>query len=183
MIEAVCTLINDSITGAYFGRKAGAVTRVGIDQGGKKVYFPFDHATKDCNKDNAVHPDEQYKMVSWFETGEVEAVQGVQAFVAQVRLIGWLNLPKLGTRDRTLTGQIESDIINQMNRLKGISNGAVRISRVSFVKALKKDLTLFQNYSFKEDTNYFFGDFDFFGHVYNVAFTIDCQEVITTEIC
>ena len=185
MTEELCNVIKDNLTGDYIDRIEGAVTRVSIKTDKGLKYFPFTHSTATCTKDNAVIPDESFKSVIWFEPSAVKpAVSGtLEFYTCDVRMIGWLNLPKLGTNERSLTAQIEAALIGQMKGLKGTVGTVVNIASVQFIQAPSKSLSIFSKYSFNEDTPYYFGDFDFFAHDYRVAFTVSCTPTINDEIC
>lgn len=191
MTEEVCKLIASEIEALnleYLDRVEGAVTRAKIKHNDKEVYFPFAHGVDTCDYDHAVVPDEKLKSVLWMEPGAAGIAPGanaamIGAFTVRVRVVCWLNLRKLGTRNRDLTTQIERDFIEHMKGLRS-QNSQVRVVGINFEQVAAKNIgEVFGRYSFKDEVQWHFGKYDYFAHDYQVRFTANCSPTINAEVC
>jgi hypothetical protein len=122
------------------------------------------------------------------EPGEVQrstqgsaAIRG--AYQVPIRVIGWVNLKKLGTTDRALTAQIEAALIQQIESLRGTGDGTVSIVSINYARTVEKSLAIFNRYSFRTDLQWWFGKYDYFAQDYGVTFTITCEPTVTAEVC
>lgn len=186
MIEAVVQHINEVATFSFWKDKLGGIaTAIKTHPMHKDKTVPFGHCMG-CNDGGEVLlPDDSLRSVAFWEIDSPEE-RGVMRdmYEAEVSLLAWLNLHKFGSveegcTDRTITARIQKEIINEVQSVKGASsNGAVRVSKVEFLGARRKDLSIFSKYTFKDDVNWFFGKYDYFGLRFRVTFSVSCDAVI-----
>lgn len=189
MTEEVCQYIADKLKALpydYLDRIEGSATRARFkDKEGVK-YYPFTHDASDCTKGHAITPDEKRNTVLWMEAGDVRPVEvrGRQIkglFVMSFRLLGWVNLKKL-EEDRDFTGEIESTLIHEIEKISGSNTADLKIDKVQWVRTPEKSVSLFNRYSFREDMQWWFGDYDYFAQDYEVRFTYGCNLVDPTML-
>lgn len=121
-------------------------------------------------------PDTRYKSVSYFEDGGVRYVGkegNLIQYKASLNWICWLNLPKLGVTDCSISGAIISSVIAAIPDQPFNSGSLTRI-RIRPIGELPKTAAIFNKYTYDETLlQYLLGPFDYFCLQFEVDFVID----------
>lgn len=160
-------------------RFGGLVQPVTQDVNGDSFTFPIscDVSGKECfetGKYADLVPNSSYKSVLYFEqigdVGRPEitgAKRNTIKWSATLRLVGWLNLDKLGETDCAVTDQVVYTIIDKVTE----GNGVYDISNAAFTNAkmtvrldrvVKKSPDIFRAYSYSEFVGNLVYPFDYF---------------------
>lgn len=191
MIEGVAQVLKDNVNlGVWSDRVEGLATPAKITSNGQSdVVFPFAHGVTECSHSTKITPDDKFRSVLWMESGgQIEAGEMNGMYRARIDVLCWLNLKKLGAYvddkpDRTASAVIANELIESFRKVK-VRTGNVHIQKVRLDRVLDKNLSLFSKYTFKEDLNWWFGAYDYFGVRLIVDFAPGCDVFeLGTEVC
>jgi hypothetical protein len=186
MISTIITELKTKIlTLGLTERFGGLVQPVTQDLDGNRFTFPIscDVSGKECfetGKYADLVPNSSYKSVLYFEQigdmGQPEYVgpkRNALKWSATLRLVGWLNLDKLGETDCAVTDQVVYTIIDKVLE----NNGQYSITNAAFTNAtmnvrmdriVKKSPDIFRNYTYSEFVGNLVYPFDYFAVDFDV---------------
>lgn len=181
---------------AFTERLAGLARLITINEqtesGSIRKTFPvaFDVCETDCvaGKYKDLTPNSNKKSVLYFE--EISAPQWVEQarsnfrFRSVIRLVGWLNLKKLGLTNNTWSADAIIQILAKIPQ-KPFNNGnLLKIKVTNISEAEKTAQNIFGKYTYDEAVNqYLLYPYDFFALNFTVDFEINpaCYEAIEEQ--
>ena len=183
MTGALAAILLTHLQGLPFAdRLAGLVRTVTITgEDGKRKAFPVA-----CNVTNAdctagryqdLVPDSSRKSVMYFEDGGTVLtglLKGDPQFRSTIRLIGWLNLKKMGLTDCDFATTAITNIIKNLPwaEFNSPANGFVRV-KLTGLNVLEKSSAIFSRYTYDEAvTQYLLYPYDYFGLNLTVEYTV-----------
>lgn len=171
-VERYGGLVNQVVKKDIIGDNGQTITKT----------FPVSDTTtaKECweqGKYQSLIPNSNYSSVLYWEqltalTNQqiIGAKKGVQELRARVRLISWMNLPKLG-----LSGEAGASAAFQLittingNRIMAAPNDNVKV-RFEFLEKPQKDRALFSRYSYGDEIqNQLLYPYDYFALDFNLS--------------
>lgn len=156
-------------------RTAGVVIPVTRKVGDKRLTFPVscDVTGATCVEQGRyleLLPNDQFRAVIYFEqrsdvrfVGYLDAKDKLMRFDADVRLVGWLNLKKMGLTDCSITARVVMGIIKALTTTRGetdrnsgrllITDGNYTNAAVEVVpvRQVRQDKSIFNRYTIPED--------------------------------
>ena len=183
MTGALAAILRTYLQGLPFvDRLAGLVRTVTITgEDGKRKAFPVA-----CNVTNAdctagryqdLVPDSSRKSVMYFEDGGTVLtglLKGDPQLRSTIRLVGWLNLKKMGLTDCDFATTAITNIIKNLpwTEFNSPANGFVRV-KLTGLNVLEKSSAIFSRYTYDEAvTQYLLYPYDYFGLNLTVEYTV-----------
>lgn len=121
-------------------------------------------------------PDKKYKSIMYFEDGGTRITSETPrdyVFTSSMRLVGWLNLQKLGKTSCSLSGLAVAHILKALPTDFN-NNGIYQKIRIKSISQEIKSQTIFSKYSYKEDqVQYLMYPYDYFALNLTVDFVIN----------
>lgn len=158
-----------------------------------KIFPVSDYTTaKECweqGKYQALIPNSNYASVLYWEqltplTNQqiIGAKKGVQELRARVRLVTWMNLPKLGL-DSSASASAAFELITKVNgtRMMAAPNDNIKV-RFEFLEKPQKDRALFSRYSYGDEIqNQLLYPYDYFALDFNLSIFVplNCEFSLT----
>ncbi len=108
-------------------------------------------------------------------------------FSANMRVVGWLNLAKMGYQDASMSGLFSMSVIAKLLE----SRGVVTVSNLQYSGALvyveivgeaEKNAGIFSRYSYSRFSNFLIYPFDYFAIDINVRFVVSSACVQAVEV-
>lgn len=186
MNEIIANIIKSQIEGlAFIDRIAGlvkVVRRQDVSEKGTIVkVFPVDCGVteKDCvnSKYTDLVPNSKCKSIHYFEdlgstlTGQEN---GRFNFESKIKLVGWLNLKKLGKTDCSVSHLAIAAILKQITS-KYFSSPSNKMSLIQIrcTGIDPKSAAIFSKYSYSEEINqYLLFPFDYYAMTFTVVFSV-----------
>lgn len=184
MNEKIASIIKAEIENLPFmGQVSGLVRPVRMqdvssDNASVKV-FPIscDVSERECisGKYTDLVPDSKYKSIHYFEDMGVTIAgqdQDTFSFEAKLRLVGWLNLKKLGKTDCSVSHLAIAAILKAIRSKVFNSSPFTKIS-IRCTGIEPKSAAIFSKYTYSEEINqYLLFPFDYYALNFTVAFTV-----------
>ncbi len=186
MNAEIANILKEEIQGLPFIDRLGGLVKVirkqeVTDKGTIVKSFPVDCGTtlQDCNtgKYKDLIPNSKYKSIHYFEDLGITISGQDQAtftFDAKLKLVGWLNLKKLGKTDCSVSHLAQAAILKKIRSKnfndvsRGITNIQIRCTGID-----PKTSVIFSKYSYPEEvTQYLMYPFDYYAMNFNVSFTV-----------
>lgn len=184
MNYAIANILNTYLTTlSFFDRVASVVRPISLITGAadkpvKKVY-PVDCGVtqKQCvsGRYSDLIPDTAKKSVHYWEDGGVRSIQSNERdlrFESSLRLVGWLNLKKLGKTNCSVSAQAIMQIINTLP-LGRFNSGEFKNIQLISISEAAKNSAIFSKYTYDETvTQYLMFPFDYYALDITLRFTI-----------
>lgn len=193
MNYAIATILNTYLTTLPFSdRMAGVVKAVtfvtGTSERPVKKTIPVDCGVSqaDCmdGKYQDLVPNSKYKSISYFEDGGVRLVsinERDYAFQANLRLVYWINLKKVGKTDCNVSALAVTNVLNKLPQ-SPFNSGIYSRMRIKVSQELVKSAAIFSKYTYDEAvTQYLMYPFDYFALDLTVDFLINKSCIIDWE--
>jgi len=129
-------------------------------------------------------PDDRYKSVFYFEEIEGFQIVGRQELRGQViqyrgrvRLVGWLNLAKLGVEDDcNLSDRIAFEMIGALTGAYELSGDIDAVVQLKPIGMQPKSPAIFDRYTYEEENSYLLYPYDYFAVDFEVILGLmpDC---------
>jgi hypothetical protein len=122
---------------------------------------------RECNvgKYNDLVPNSKYKSIIYFEDGGVTfgaVAKNLQAFNSRIRLVGWLNLQKLGSTNCTRASDVIIEILRELPKFPVNEGNFIRL-KITAASEVTKNKQIFSKYTYKEEQNqYLIYPYDYF---------------------
>ncbi len=189
----------------FIDKLAGLVKTVVIsdqNESGQKIKKSFPIACNvsgdECVNNGAykdLTPNNSYKSVLYFEEAGGTQLTGIERgkmhFRSQVRLVGWLNLKKMGLTDCQYSSTAVLQIIRELSAMiqpGNYGNKYIHL-RVTGINEIEKSSAIFGRYTYDESINqYLVYPFDYFALNISVEFSvnpscIENEEIPDIELC
>ena len=186
MNTQVARIIREQIESLPFMDKVGGLVKVVTKQEQSNNGFTTKTFPVDCNVTSAdcisgkyddLIPNSKYKSIHYFEDLGVSISGQDQAFfdfVGKVKLVGWLNLKKLGKTDCNVSHLAQAAILKtiQAKNFNDSTSGFTRIQiRCDGIEP--KTANIFSKYSYPESvTQYLMFPFDYYAMTFTVSFRV-----------
>jgi len=184
MNYAIATILGSYIDNLNFVERLASVVRpmtffTGSEQNTIKKVYPIDCSAshKDCvtGKYTDLVPNSRYKSIHYFEDGGVAPVNTTQRdwrFRSSLRLVGWINLKKLGKTDCSVSAQAVLQLINALPSGR-FNSGEYKNIQITSIAEAPKSSAIFSKYTYDEAvTQYLMFPFDYYALDLTVEFTI-----------
>ena len=187
MNEGIANIIRDRIVELPFVDKISGLVRTlaytdSNDKGKVRKSYPIscDVCFDDCMKDGKkklydLIPDSSKRSVIYFEDNGVRSVgaQGnLQNFESSLRLVGWLNMAKLGRNDCSITPAVIASILAAVPVTYLNSNPLVRV-KIDPGTIEPKTPAIFSRYTYDETvTQYLLHPYDYFAINFVTKFSV-----------
>lgn len=188
MLIEICDILKDKLVQLPFLDKvAGLVKPVSMatpsDSNAKNKIFPVaaNVSYDDCKKGRFTDlvPNSTKMGIAYFEEEQAATVVKDQAaaqhYQAQVRLVVWLNLQKLGEKELSSLSSIALQNVTKLlhNFHLDLTNSGIRYVRARQVGEVIKLPSIFSKYTYSEaETQYLFYPFDYFAVSYRINFAV-----------
>lgn len=190
-------LKSDGVTASKFIDKLAGVVKTAVRSGkdsnnGRTLQsFPIACGTsfEDCNKNGSLTdlvPNSNLGCIVYFEDLGVRLLSKsgqLRNWKASYRMVGWINMKKLGSDSCSVSGTIINTILNQFpeNQFNVASTPYQRCS-IEVLGQDPKSLNPFSKYSYDEDkTQYLMHPFDYFSMQVDVDFSVHKSCVVAFE--
>lgn len=187
----------------FIDRLAGLVRPVTIneetDSGKKRKSFPVacNVSAQDCvtsGKYQDLVPNSSRKSVIYFEEAGGTRMTGIERneinFTSTVRLVGWLNLKKMGLTDCNWSATAILQIIKELSVLLQPHNSGMFLHvKITEISEAEKSNAIFSKYSYDEAvTQYLIYPYDYFALNLTIKFSInknciEAAEIPDIELC
>ena len=186
MISALGNILIDKIKDLSFIDKYAGVVRVIKMKSteGKIISFPADCKTTfdECSKGKRyldLCPDSSKKSLVYLEdtTGlrQIKKEGAIQSYNAQLNLIGWLNLPKLGVEECSYSALAIAAILKKLS-IPRFNDGIFHYIDIKIIGQQPKTLDPFSKYNYDETINqYLMYPYDYFVLALDVDFNFDTR--------
>lgn len=201
MNAQLANILKAQIEGLPFIERLGGLVRTltiseDVEGTKKRKTFPIDCSVSadDCvrGKYQDLIPNDAKRSVLYFE--EIGPVQDIgrnrenYMFRSQLRLVGWLNLKKMGFTDCTWSGKAVLQILSRLPRKPFNSGDLLRIKITSVAEVEKQAANIFGKYTYDEAINqYLLYPFDYFALNISTDFEVNpaCIDEIAMqdELC
>lgn len=205
MIRKVIQQVSHKITALPFVQRYGGVvqtvTKLDVIDEGLVIEnrFPVSCSTTalqcwEQGKYKNLIPDDSYKSIFYFEERDAFRLvsrremkgQGIE-YSARVRLVGWLNLAKLGSQDCELSDIIAFNCIGALTGSYTITTPVQGIVQIRPVGMVPKGLEIFERYTYNErEVGFLLYPYDYFAVDFDVIMSMNpgCLDTFTptTEI-
>lgn len=182
MLEQILEVIRPSIQSAPYVHKFGGlvktVSKKETDDKGKTVTlkFPVNCAVshEECwyqNRYLDLVPDDRYSSIFYFEPfssfKETDTQRIAKArfstYRGQVRLVGWLNLAKMGIEDCFGSSRIAHSLVQYINKRFRNLDSPFKLKRLSFrmIEEESRDKNPFDKYTYNEFKQFLLYPFDY----------------------
>ncbi len=166
---------------SYVDRIKGVVKTLELHLEGKIVRYPIacDVDYKECKRSSVyldLVPDSKKKSVFYFEEEGSRVVERKGRFIkmqSSLRLIGWLNIKKLGYETCSITSEIISDIIKTLPSTP-FNTGKYIGMNIQVTSQMPKNSSIFGKYTYNESQmQHLMYPFDFFALNLTVDYDIN----------
>lgn len=184
MNEAIANIIKSQIENLPFMERTAGLVKVfkrqeKTEKGTIVKSFPMDCGVtqKDCNggKYTDLVPNSKYKSIHYFEdfgTRISSQDQGFFDFESTVKLVGWLNLKKLGKTDCSVSHLAMAAILKTI-RSEHFNDGMFTRIQIRCTGIDPKSAAIFSKYSYNEEvTQYLMFPFDYYAMTFNVSYRV-----------
>jgi hypothetical protein len=184
MNEDIANILKSQIESLPFMDRVGGLVKVirkqeTTDKGTVVKSFPVDCGTtlQDCNtgKYKDLVPNSKYKSIHYFEDLGISISGQDQAtftFDAKIKLVGWLNLKKLGKDQCSVSALAIAAILKQIEA-KTFNSGVFTRIQIRCTGVDPKTSAIFSKYSYTEEINqYLMFPYDYYAMTFTVNFTI-----------
>lgn len=185
MNTEIARIIKVQIENLPFMEKVGGLVRVikkvdSTDKGTTTKTFPVDCdvSEKECSvrsKYTDLVPNSNYKSVHFFEDLGVTISTEDQAtfsFESKVKLIGWLNLQKLGKTECSVSHLAIASILKSIES-RTFNSGDFTKMQIRCTGIDPKSAEIFRKYTFSEEaTQYLMYPYDYYAMTFTTKFTI-----------
>jgi len=186
MIIALGEILRNKLSGfTYVDRLAGVVQVAEKKDISKKISrFPIacNVSGLDCGEDgllNFLIPDDRKKSVIYLEDLSGALFLGRKGndlnYNCRIRLIGWLNLKKLGhENDCSVTAKVVAHIITRLESSQQFNDAPFTRISITAVNQQQKSPVIFNKYTYVQSlTQFLMHPFDYFAIDFVVNFTIN----------
>lgn len=187
MINDIANILKECICKLPFADKVGGLVEVAKVKD-KKIPVTCDYCYDKCIGNETyleMIPEAHLKSLFYFENdnGVKNVLQRgccTNIYETDLRLVGWVNLKKLGVKDCFATTQIIQTIIKQIqcNDCVELKQPYSRINIVD-VSVLNKNPNIFLKHNFKD--NFRFSPYDYFALNIKVQFILNADCIIDFE--
>ncbi len=182
----VGTILGTYISSLSFVERLASVVRpltfmTGTAEKPVKKTYPIDCNTsyKDCvsaaKKHTDLVPNSKYKSIHYFEDNGVNTINTTERdfrFESRVRLVGWLNLKKLGKTDCSISSKAVLQIINTLPSGR-FNSGEFKNIQITSISEAPKTSAIFSKYTYDESAaQYLMFPFDYYALDITLQFTI-----------
>lgn len=187
MNYSIATIFNTYLDDLSFFERLAAVVRpmtffTGAEGSAVKKIYPIDCSTsyKDCvaasKKYTDLVPNSKYKSIHYFEDGGVSQINNNGRkdwrFESKLRLVGWINLKKLGKTDCSISAKAILQIINALPSDR-FNSGEYMNIQITSISEAPKSSAIFSKYTYDEAvTQYLMFPFDYYALDITTQFTI-----------
>jgi hypothetical protein len=184
MIVDIGLILKSYLAPLPFVDRLGGIVRpiTKTDRDGEKTIkktFPVDcNVTEhDCiaGQYTDLVPNSKYKSIHYFEDNGTSILQRTAMdfhFQAKLKLVGWLNLKKLGKTECSLSSLAIANILKAFPT-NYFNNGIYSRIQISVLGQDPKDSRIFSKYSYSEEqTQYLMYPYDYFALNLSVGFSI-----------
>lgn len=195
MNDIIANILLGYISGLLWADKYAGMVRIATrtTESGLKQYFPVacNVTETECNAGRYIDliPNDGKKSVMYFEdAGGVQyktRTGSIYTYTANLRLVCWLNLKKLGLTDCSATPGAIGDILRALpGKVTPADASPYGLSNViiSYNGEEKKDVSIFSKYSYNEaQTQYLLYPYDYFALNISVDFSMNenCLPTLT----
>jgi len=180
------TILGSYISPLNFVERLSSVVRplsfvTGTEEKPIKKVYPIDCNTsyKDCTTASKKHtdlvPNSKFKSIHYFEDNGVGTIASTQRdfrFESKVRLVGWLNLKKLGKTDCSISSKAVLQIINALPSGR-FNSGEFKNIQITSISEAPKTSAIFGKYTYDETViQYLMYPFDYYALDITIQFTI-----------
>lgn len=182
----IATILGTYIDGLNFVERLASVVRpltfvTGTAEKPVKKVYPVDCnvSYKDCVSASKKHtdlvPNSKYKSIHYFEDGGVNSVSSNERdfrFESKLRLIGWVNLKKLGKTDCSISAKAILQILKALPSGR-FNSGEYKNIQILNISEQPKSSAIFSKYTYDEAvTQYLMFPFDYYALDITTQFTI-----------
>lgn len=192
MITDIANILKGKLIGLPFVDRIAGLTQIAIDKQPigenkfKTIRFPIacNVTGKDCSDSNNrvtdLVPDSTKKSVFFFQdingASFVNQTGNNLNFVADIRLVGWLNLKELGKDQCSITSLVVSNIIRAFRATGTFNEAPFTRVKINILKQVLRDAKIFSDYTFSEtETQYLMYPYEHFALDLKVNFTINSE--------
>lgn len=186
MTNDIANILKTYISTVGFADKVAGLTKpvTVVDQNDDGVNtrrtFPIscDVSYSDCirGKYQPLIPDKKYKSIMYFEDGGSRLTGETPrdfTFVSSLRLVGWMNLLKMGKTNCSLSGLAVAHILKALPTDFN-NHGMYSRMRISVVSQEIKSSAIFSKYTYKEETlQYLMYPYDYWAINLEVSYSIN----------
>jgi hypothetical protein len=192
MINDIGNILKPYIESLSFADKVGGVVKVATktdtDSNDRTVkkYFPIDcgvtHQECISGKYTDLMPNSNYKSVMYFEDGGIRFI-GNNIREASLKLVGWLNLKKLGKTGCNGSALAVNTILNTLPTKYFNSPPVYQRIKIEVQGEDVKSSQIFSKYSYDEDkTQFLMYPYDYFALNINVLFSISKACIVNWDV-
>lgn len=186
MNYAIATIHGSFLSGLNFIDKLGSIVRPITFMSGdaskpvrKVIPVDCNVSQKDCvaatKKNTDLVPNSKYKSIHYFEDNGVRQINSTERdfkFESNLRLVGWINLKKLGKTDCSVSAKAVLQIINAFPSGR-FNYGEYKNIQIVSISEAPKSSAIFSKYTYDEATlQYLMFPFDYYALDIITRFTI-----------
>jgi len=186
MIHKIGEILRDKIKDFTYVDKIAGVVQTAMDKGenGQIDKFPVacDVIGADCEEAGGrlldLIPDDTKKSIIYFEDLGGAIFQGKERnnleFTSRIRLVGWLNLKKLGQTDCGVTAKVVAHLITRLESSKKENYDPFTRLSISVQSQVSKQPSIFARYTYDQTRKQFLiFPFDYFAIDFIVRYSIN----------
>lgn len=128
---------------------------------------------------NDLVPDDNKKSVFYFEDLGGSPFQGKEngnnlIFVSRLRLVGWLNLARLGKTDCSITSKVVAHLITRIESTTQINHSPFTRLKIQVEGQMPKDPNIFSKYTYADEkVQFLLYPYDYFAINFKVTYSIN----------
>jgi len=185
MIHTIGEILKGKIAGfSYVDRLAGVV-QTAVDKSDKGIINKFPVACDvngvSCDEGGRIKdliPNDAKKSVIYFEDLGGSLFQTKSGndlkFTSRIRLVGWLNLKKLGKDDCSVTAKVVAHLITRMESTKEINYPPFTRLKIKVLNQVPKSAAIFSKYTYAQTrAQFLIYPFDYFAIDFLVTYSIN----------
>jgi hypothetical protein len=186
MIHTIGEILRDKIKNFSYVNKIAGVVQTAVDKGtdGKVDRFPVacNVIGADCEEVGGrlldLIPDDTKKSIFYFEDLGGAVFQEKKGddleFISRIRLVGWLNLKKLGQTDCGITAKVVAHLITRMESTNQINYTPFTRLTIKVQNQVSKQPTIFSKYTYAQTkAQFLIFPFDYFAIDLIVKYSIN----------
>ncbi len=186
MVHTLAEILKNKIIGFDYVDKCAGIVQTAVEKDGENVVERFPVACNvngtDCDDEGKLIdlvPDDTKKSVMYFEDLGGAVFQGKEKddlkFMSRIRLVGWLNLNKLGkTDDCSITAKVVAHLMTRIETTKQTNPIPFTRLKIEVENQMVKNPNIFAKYTYAETrTQFLLFPYDYFAINFRVFYSIN----------